>query len=215
MSLKSIIQRWLLPDGTQGLPGLSWRLDPDTGLFRSASNEMSFSTGGTSRWVLSATGTWRPNAGNTYDVGSAINTVKDIYYAGVINGGSLTSWTPALTASVTNPTIGTGGTSVGSWMRVGKLVLASFAYTFGTTGQNPGSGIYALSLPIAAAGQLTSSVVLNDSSPAAVKTALATLSTTLTFAMFENAAGAYVQNNSPFTWAAGDSITGNVVYLTP
>ncbi len=72
--------------------------------------------------------------------------------ASQLNGiGEWTSYTPVLTATTTNPTLGTGSSSVGSYARIQDLIFYRFVITFGTSGVNAGVGTYRISLPVAAA----------------------------------------------------------------
>lgn len=57
------------------------------------------------------------------------------------------TWTPELTATTTNPTLGTGAVQDGLWHRNGQLVVARALVQFGTSGADAGSGEYRISLP--------------------------------------------------------------------
>lgn len=133
--------------------------------------------------------------------------------------GAWTSWTPTLTTGGTNPTLGTGSSATGKYLRLGNLVIARFFITFGTSGVAAGSGTYRVSLPInsAAHGEMSGSLFLYDSSAAAGTSA----------GMFSyDAAASYVQmlyptatttysvvsNSAPWTWAASDQIRGFFYY---
>lgn len=148
MSLKSWLERAVLPDGDVNYPGLSWAKDPNTGIWRSADNEIALVTGGTAHWIVGNTGNLRPNGDNTKDIGSVANSVKDLYVDGRILGNStFQTYTPALTATV-NPTPGTGATFAGWYMTIGKLVTGWARINYGTTGFVAGSGSYVVSLPV-------------------------------------------------------------------
>lgn len=60
-------------------------------------------------------------------------------------------WTPVLTASGTDPTLGTGSLQEGRFTQIGKLVSFTAAIHFGSSGVNKGSGFYFVSLPVTAA----------------------------------------------------------------
>lgn len=78
-------------------------------------------------------------------------SVGAVLTAAQMNGiGEWTSYTPALTATVTNPTLGTGSQALGSYARVQNLIIARFFIAFGTSGVNAGLGNYKVSLPITA-----------------------------------------------------------------
>lgn len=73
-------------------------------------------------------------------------------------GGAMTLYTPALTGSVTNPTLGTGGIIQGKWSRLaGRQVRVEYYVKFGTSGTAAGNGIYWVSLPFPAAPALRNS----------------------------------------------------------
>jgi len=68
-----------------------------------------------------------------------------------INGfGTWTSWTPALTNAVTNPSLGTGGTATGAYLQIGKLVIARGTITFGTSPSLGTNSSMTVSLPVTA-----------------------------------------------------------------
>lgn len=84
----------------------------------------------------------------TVYTGSAWSTIGPILGAG-------TAWTPALTASVSNPTLGTGSSTTGVYFRLGRLVIAYGRVLFGTSGAAAGSGTYQLSMPVTGTGPST------------------------------------------------------------
>ena len=62
--------------------------------------------------------------------------------------GAYTAYTPTLTATVTNPTLGSGSSAVGYYKRVGRWVDGYAVITFGSSGVAAGSGYYGLLLPV-------------------------------------------------------------------
>lgn len=69
--------------------------------------------------------------------------------------GPWTTYTPALTASGSNPVLGTGNTASGRWFRMGKTIIYEFDIVAGST-FTAGTGTYEVSLPVAAlAGGVT------------------------------------------------------------
>lgn len=61
------------------------------------------------------------------------------------------TYTPTLTATVTNPTLGAGAVQEGLWTRLGDIVIVHSAIIrFGTAGESAGAGFYKVSLPVAA-----------------------------------------------------------------
>lgn len=65
--------------------------------------------------------------------------------------GAWTTYTPALTADTTNPTLGSGSIAYGRYKQNGKEVKCQFVIRFGSSGRNKGSGQYSVSLPVTAA----------------------------------------------------------------
>lgn len=64
--------------------------------------------------------------------------------------GAWTAYTPALTAETTNPTLGTGASITGSYLKVGKTVFYRIRIVAGS-GVAAGNGTYYFSLPFAVA----------------------------------------------------------------
>lgn len=58
-----------------------------------------------------------------------------------------TSHVPTLTATGTNPTIGTGPTLLCRWTKEGTLATVAYYVAFGTSGSAAGTGTYELDLP--------------------------------------------------------------------
>lgn len=64
--------------------------------------------------------------------------------------GAWADWTPTLTGSTSNPSLGTGGVTWGRYKKIGKLVVAFGGFKFGTSASG-GSGTFTVSLPANAA----------------------------------------------------------------
>lgn len=78
-------------------------------------------------------------------------TSGQVLTAAQMNGiGEWTTYTPILTATVTNPTLGTGAISAGAYARVQNLIIYRFAIIFGSSGVIAGAGNYQVSLPVTA-----------------------------------------------------------------
>lgn len=142
--------------------------------------------------------------------GSAVGVIPNS-----LHGPAWTTWTPVLTANTTNPTLGTGSTITGSYMRVGRNITARCNIKFGSSGVNPGSGTYHISLPVtpktlsvgrhvgscwgwdASATNYNDGVVISDVPP-----------TTVTPILGGNA----VTSAAPWTWAANDELSFALTY---
>lgn len=125
-------------------------------------------------------------------------------------GAAWETWTPALTASTTNPTLGTGSTTTGRYGRINKTVFGNCRIIFGTSGVNAGSGFYFVSLPVTAqaSGVMSGYGYIFDSSTGLVRhTAVVLDSTTRVSLYLENATNYAVAATNPWTWAASDQIS--------
>ena len=147
----------------------------------------------------------------------------DVLTAADMNGiGEWTSYTPVLTASTTNPTLGTGSTVIGSYARIQDLIIYRFYIGFGSSGVNAGSGFYYVSLPVtanqfgnfftASSGQ----TAFYDSSGNAIYFANSWMDTStrisIIFQQSFNGAMANMTNSVPAIAAANDVISGYMIY---
>jgi hypothetical protein len=125
------------------------------------------------------------------------------------------TYTPVLTASTTNPTMGSGAVANGWYHLNGRCMDVWFNMTFGS-GMNPGSGIYSVSYPPGYSKTTgfpdldVGSVRLVDISGGTYNHASVIGSTGM---FFEYANGTLVTNSSPWTWAQGDIMLGHATYL--
>lgn len=122
-------------------------------------------------------------------------------------GFTYSAYTPTLTATTTNPTLGSGATQTGRYFQSGDWVHVEGLIRFGSSGTNAGSGVYLVSLPVAADTSITVKLVghgtIRDDSSAAHHTVAYQLSTS-TSALIRYTAT--VNNSSPWGWAANDWI---------
>ncbi len=68
--------------------------------------------------------------------------------------GAYTTYTPTLTGSTTNPTLGSGSSVSGFYKRLGRWVRGKAVITFGSSGTAVGSGYYGLLLPVQPADKI-------------------------------------------------------------
>lgn len=128
------------------------------------------------------------------------------------------SWTPALTAVSSNPTLGSGAVTQGNYIRIGDLVIAWGVITFGTSGEAAGSGNYRISLPVTmrassnADAEVVGHGIIFDSSAPATRGVTYRYVSQTTAGIFIVDGSATVANNSPWTWAASDSIRFALMY---
>lgn len=131
----------------------------------------------------------------------------DIYNANFAHlGGAWTSFTPTLTATTTNPTVG-NGTLTGGYMQAGKLLVVSYSWTFGSSSA-AGSGTYSFTLPnsltSAARKQVISGYLLDSGTAHYVAVGVVGVSST-TFPIAVDGSS-QVAHNVPFAWATGDEL---------
>ena len=138
------------------------------------------------------------------------------------NFGAWTAYTPALTASTTNPVIsGTGAYDAGTYVKVGRLVVGKGKIQFGSTG-SAGSGTYSISLPVTAravgAGEsdlVGTGFLFNGGTNAYYQVQLLQQTTTTVFLYYAatyNGAATAVASATPFAWANNMSMTFNFQY---
>ncbi len=129
------------------------------------------------------------------------------------------SHTPVLTASVTNPTLGSGSRQEGRYLSgVGDFIVYRFLVQFGTSGTNAGSGQYRISLPVAAAAVNPDDTettlgygALHDWSVGGHREIVSWqrgASTFLTGAVNSSA----IFDNNPINWTVEDRMSGTVIY---
>ena len=78
-------------------------------------------------------------------------TVSGVTFGDATPAAPDTAWTAygaTLTATTTNPVLGTGGGITGRYQRFGRLIIGSVDWKFGTSGITIGSGTYRISLPV-------------------------------------------------------------------
>jgi hypothetical protein len=129
-----------------------------------------------------------------------------------------TAYTPVLTAPTTNPTLGTGATSLGTYMQIGKLIIGSFDISFGTSGFVAGSGVYEVSLPVAApaggagAGTNAGSGEYVDASPLTTYPVVLSFQSTTTVRFHYNGGTTGVSAVAPVVPANNDKLHGTFTY---
>lgn len=129
-------------------------------------------------------------------------------------GAAWEAWTPTLTASTTNPTLGTGSSRVGRYGQVNKIVTGYGKITFGTSGTAAGNGFYSVTVPITAQASAPTvpigTVYLGDGG-VNVRVGVLVLGSTTT-ATIRYDAGALVTQAAPWAWGANALILYNFTY---
>ena len=135
-----------------------------------------------------------------------------------------TAFTPALEASTTNPTLGSGSSAVGRYWVVGSataggLCVAQVKITFGSSGVNEGSGNYRIAdLPFdIVVGSYTGVPVgtgyVEDSGASARWLASPVIGAAGYVELaLNNEAARSVRHNVPFTFAASDFIAAQFTF---
>ena len=147
----------------------------------------------------------------------------NVLTAAQMNGiGEWTSYTPVLTATTTNPTLGIGSSSVGNYARVQDYIVYRFSVSFGTSGTNAGSGNYKISLPVTANQfgayftQVAGQTCFFDLSTGLFYFMNAWLeSTTNLTLLYQNGANGTalnVSSTAPVVPTVGDTMSGLVIY---
>ena len=123
-------------------------------------------------------------------------------------GAPWESFTPNLTASTTNPTLGTGSSRTGRYGQIDTLAYGQGQINFGSSGVIAGSGFYFVSLPLTAqsSGKVIGQFQFFDSSALAVYIGTLISDTTTRSLMYYNNPSSVASNAAPFTWAASDFI---------
>ena len=141
---------------------------------------------------------------------TAGTTSGQVLTAATLNtiGAEWETYTPALTASTTNPTLGTGSSVSGRYGQVNKIVCGQGQINFGSAGVAAGSGYYYVSLPIAAqsSGKVIGQFQFYDSSTLAVYLGTLISDTTTRSLMYYGNPSSIASDSAPFTWAANDFI---------
>lgn len=88
---------------------------------------------------------WRTDTRTVQFWDSSVSAWLEMFRA-----GAWTTYTPVLTASSVNPTLGTGSVVDGSWVRDGRKVTVHVGVAFGSSGAAAGTGTYRISLPVTA-----------------------------------------------------------------
>lgn len=137
----------------------------------------------------------------------------------VMGGNGLFTNTPTITATTSNPNLGSGAVRRGKYTRgPGGMVHYAFRISFGTSGSSAGSGQYLIDLPIAAA------VDFGGSDPEWWGAGRVTDTTTTTYTasfyipgsnpnvLVAVIGGGNWNNNTPFTSTNNDECAGTISY---
>jgi hypothetical protein len=125
------------------------------------------------------------------------------------------SHTPVLTATTTNPVLGSGSSVAGRYLRFGGYMCTYWGkIRFGTSGVSAGSGSYLVSLPFPAAASAvditTGSAMLRDDNTGSITMGACYLgSGASTLSLLTTS---IVSNAQPWAWAPNDYFYWNITY---
>jgi hypothetical protein len=130
-------------------------------------------------------------------------------------GAEWETWTPVLTASITNPTLGTGGSTGGRYARINKTVFGNAFIVFGTAGTNAGNGFYFCSLPIAAQSNtwpMGGGWILDSSASLERHIEITPDTVNRVGLWIDNSTNFALSNGNPWPWGASDQIRFSFCY---
>jgi hypothetical protein len=128
------------------------------------------------------------------------------------NGPTWSSYTAALTASSSNPTLGSGSNTAGRYTRIGDLVVIQVEILFGSSGAAAGSGTYSVSVPtgLDIASSVETDIIAGTAellnSGTRRHMCLARRSAATTVSLMAESTGGTVTHASPFAWTNNDAI---------
>lgn len=129
-------------------------------------------------------------------------------------GAEWTPYTPVWTAAITNPSLG-NGVIQGRYKQIGKTVFYNFILTPGST-STFGSGFWKISLPVTGygAGRLygVGAGIATGSAAGQQANVICYLVDVDNLVFDVGTARANVTATAPFTWAAGHTLYGQIVY---
>lgn len=141
---------------------------------------------------------------------------------------SLSTYTPVLKGSTTDPTLGTGGYTLGVYYRIWDWVYTWGEFRFGTAGINVGSGIYSVTLPFNADNNYVSSnatpargsilgesLVWDDSTDSGKRPGVCQLSDVNTIVFYRpigDTNSEFIYSGGPITWAINDGVAWSARY---
>lgn len=144
-------------------------------------------------------------------------------------GPGETPYTPVLTATTTNPDLGTGGSATGGWHFVDSQLVWFWAlFVFGSS-PDPGSGYYQVSVPVPPVTdnrRLGDGAVIDASASSEIRPVAVICASALAQALSVSAERAFltdmsapagitaalVSDAAPFVWAEGDQINISGLY---
>jgi hypothetical protein len=125
--------------------------------------------------------------------------------------GAWSTYTPALTAASSNPTLGSGSSATGSYVRIGRTIIGRCRLAFGTSGTAAGSGAYRVSLPVtpvtpAAVSAIVGSGSVRDASSGNSYVISCVNGSGDTFITMNADTTQSVSDSAPFAWSTQDAI---------
>lgn len=130
-------------------------------------------------------------------------------------GSAWTTYTPSLTGTESNPSLGSGSTAQGRYWRVGRTVTVEVIIKFGS-GMSKGGGFYEVSLPVTArtqtVGRRTGSAYVFDNSANEFYDGISFINSGATTKARLSINSDVVQDDVPITFAASDELGFQITY---
>lgn len=135
--------------------------------------------------------------------------LRNSMYQQVNSSGLLvgTAYAPVWSTTGTAPTVG-NATLAGMYWRIGKLVLYTLSFTFGSTSV-AGTGTFKFTIPVTASGSGAAGAgSITDTSAGFTYGINGVLASSTTLAVYPSSSGnTGVTVSVPFTWATGDTLS--------
>jgi hypothetical protein len=148
-------------------------------------------------------------------VGSG-NTFVSIPLTTAARAEAWASYTSTLTATTTPPDLGTGGSTVGRYIKIGRTVHFRAQVTFGGAGRNAGSGTYRIAIPVTAATGTQQVVAMQFTCAGNDYRAIGQINSGADFITFirygDGGTALYATHANPAAWANGDYFTVTGTY---
>lgn len=161
--------------------------------------------------------TWQDSPSTATPItATRLNNIEAMLASIANAGDAWTTYTPALTASTSNPNLGTTGSITGRYIQVGKTVTGEARLSFGGSSISAGSGAYSVSIPVTASSsnRIVGSWFGQDQSTGARQTGIAFTATVTTLQFPYTAASGFplIGNGTPWTWADSDLLWVQFTY---
>jgi hypothetical protein len=145
---------------------------------------------------------------------TAGTTSGQVLTAATLNtiGATSETFTPTIVGNTSGSVTIGNGTLTGTYIRLQKLVVATYALTWGSTTTNTTVGLWLFSVPIGNA--LRGNAMGRILDAGATYYRVTGLASTNKMILQATDTGSEVQTNTPMTWATNDTLSVTFVYET-